>query len=63
MKTNPRRIGRIGNPYGGLSVKAKDGKYYWSIESFTGNIWDEISKELFDALVAHEDSLPPDTTT
>ena len=52
----PRPIGEIGNCYGGLSVKTKDGKRYWSIKDYDGDCWEEIPTALFDALNAFEDS-------
>lgn len=44
-------IGTIGNYYGGLSVKEDGGKYFWSIENYTGYNWEEIPKYLYDALL------------
>lgn len=38
------QIGDIGNYYGSLSVKAENGKFYWSIENWDGEHWDEIPK-------------------
>lgn len=51
-----RSIGGIGNYYGGLSVKAKGGKYFWAIENYDGVSWEEIPADLFTALNALEDS-------
>lgn len=53
-----RSIGTIGNHYGGLSVKEEDGKFYWSIDDYTGEGWEEISEPLYRALMAHEDANP-----
>lgn len=55
------RIGTIDNYYGGLYVKAEDGKFFWSIECYSGHYWDEIPERLYRALVDYETSLntPP----
>ncbi len=47
-------IGDIGNYYGGLEVKAVDGKFFWSIEDWDGPLWEEIPKYLYDALIKFE---------
>ncbi len=47
-------IGGIGNYYGCLEVKEEDGKYYWSIENWSGHDWEEISKRLYFALLEHD---------
>lgn len=47
-------IGDIGNYYGGLSVKECDGRFFWSIENYSGHNWEEIPKPLYDALVEFE---------
>ena len=49
-----RRIGGIGNYYGGLSLKEDEGKFYWSIEDWSGEDWEEIPKYLYDALLKFE---------
>ena len=46
----------IGNYYGGLHVMTLDGKFYWCIENHNTDFdditdWDEITKELYEALV------------
>lgn len=56
LASPPRPIGKIGNCYGGLSVKTEDGKHYWSIENYDGEDWEEIPAALFAALNAFEDS-------
>lgn len=48
------QIGRIGNYYGNLTVKAKDGRFWWSIEDHTGHDWQEIPKSLYTALMEFE---------
>ena len=50
-----RAIGEIGNYYGGLGVKQEDGKFFWSIENYSGDHWDEIPQQLYDALIKYED--------
>ena len=47
-----KSIGTIRNYYGGLHVMKKDGKYYWVIEDYSIDHWEECDKELYDALVA-----------
>ena len=54
---SPRDIGKIRNYYGGLSVKAEHGKYYWNIEDYAGDDWEEIPLNLFNALNDFQDSL------
>lgn len=53
-KVSCTEIGGIGNAYGGLSVKAEDGKFFWSIENFDGDNWEEIPKTLYDSLMRYE---------
>ncbi len=55
MKDKIRGIGNISNYYGGLEVKAEDGKFYWSIENYDGHNWWEISEDLYNSLNRHED--------
>lgn len=50
-----KRIGTIGNYYGGLSVKEEGGKFYWTIENYDGHEWEEISESLYRKLLAHND--------
>ncbi len=45
----------IGDYYGGLRVKEEEGKYYWGIENFDGTFYEEISKELYDCLLKHNE--------
>lgn len=54
MNTDIKRIGEIGNYYGGLSVKREDGKYYWSIEDWHSVGWEEIPPYLYGALIDFE---------
>jgi len=44
-------IGDIGNYYGGLSVKKEDGKFYWSIDNWDGQHWEEIPESLYLELI------------
>ena len=48
-------IGSIGNYYGGLEVANVGCKYYWSIENHDGNDWQEITKQLYDSLIEHNE--------
>lgn len=52
--SNQQDIGNISNYYGGLSVKTKDNKYYWSIKNYNGHCWEEIPESLYRALVEYE---------
>ena len=61
--TDIKRIGGIGNYYGGLVTMEYLGKYYWLIENYDTkledlNEWEEIDKELFDKLIAHNLAKP-----
>jgi hypothetical protein len=47
-----RRVGHIGNYYGGLFVAEKDGKFYWMIEN-----WDRPPAEIDPA---GQDEIPAD---
>lgn len=47
------KIGKINNYYGGLYVAELNGKYYWSIENYSGFIWEKISEKLYKALLKH----------
>ena len=57
MSEQPRKIGEIGNYYGGLAVMQEGDKFFWSIENYDGEEWREIPKYLFDALNKHQDGL------
>ena len=54
--SNEIRIGRIGNYYGGLCVKEEGGKFFWSVENYDGQNWEEIPKSLYDELIGFNDS-------
>lgn len=52
------QIGEIGNYYGGLFITQYDSKYYWIIENYNTDFtdiseWEEISEELYYALLKH----------
>ena len=47
-------IGKIGNYYGGLNVKAEEDRFYWSIEDWDGHSWEEIPEALYRALLKFE---------
>lgn len=44
-------IGKIGNYYGALNVKVENGVPYWAIENYDGCDWQEITPELYLALL------------
>lgn len=46
--------GLIVGDYGGLIVGEKNKKFYWAIEGYDGEYWEEIPKLLFEALLKHE---------
>ena len=48
-------IGTISNYYGGLSAKEVDGKFYWSIENYDGEDWEEIPESLYRELLKFND--------
>ena len=48
-----KRIGKISNYYGGLFIKKEYDKYFWCIENYDGEDWEEISKELYNNLKKH----------
>ena len=52
-----RRIGRIGNYYGNLLVKACYGSYFWAIPNYDGTDWEEIPQSLYNELVAFDDTI------
>ena len=45
----------IGNYYGNLEIKEDDGKFYWSIENWDGDHWQEIPVELYGCLLKYKD--------
>lgn len=57
MMSKPKRVGNIGNYYGGLFVVKHNGKFYWTIENWDGIPevgtvgWEEIPEALYHELV------------
>lgn len=52
--TNISRVGKIGNPYGGLliGVDENSGEYFWAVEDqCTGTEWEKISKFTYTVLL------------
>jgi hypothetical protein len=45
------KIGNIGNYYGDLQVRVDQGKFYWGIDNYDGVDWEEITEELYCALI------------
>ena len=43
-------VGEIGNYYGNLTVKVKNGNAHWSIENWDGHNWQQIPDYLYFAL-------------
>lgn len=41
--------------YGGLFVKEENGKFFWGLESYDGVDFTEIQKELYQALLRHQE--------
>ena len=50
-QSNQTEIGEVGNYYGGLSVVENNGAYFWAIENYDGWMPEEITKELYYALI------------
>jgi hypothetical protein len=48
---NQTEIGEVDSYYGGLSVMENDGAYFWAIKNYDGWMPEEITKELYDALL------------
>lgn len=51
MSSKEIPVGRICNYYGGLSIKAEGGKFWWSIENYSGMTWEEIPESLYQELL------------
>lgn len=52
FEPNAIRIGNVSNNYGGVSVSKEGDCYFWALEEWNGNyIPEEITKELYDALI------------
>jgi hypothetical protein len=56
----PRPVPRIGNYYGGLSLKREGAVDYWSIENYAGDNWVAIPTYLGDALRKYVAETPAD---
>ena len=64
-----KKIGKAVNYYGGVVVQKVDGKYYWTIKSYSDlspsleldecgyNPWEEIPRSLYDELIKFSKSL------
>jgi hypothetical protein len=52
------KIGNIGNYYGDLRVRVDQGKFYWGIDNYNGTDWEEITEELYNALVKFNNKPP-----
>ena len=48
----PVGVGKIGNYYGGLSLKREGGVDFWSIENYDGDDWEAIPASLANELRA-----------
>lgn len=48
-------VGAVGNYYGCLCVKVENGLPYWSIEDWDGHCWEEITPDLYLALMKFND--------
>jgi len=44
-------IDSIGNNYGCLNFREYNGKFYWSIEGYNGQDWEEIPESLYQELL------------
>jgi len=56
IKMNYTKIGNIGNYYGQLNIKVDGNKYLWSIENYSGFLWEEIPKTLYVELIKFEET-------
>jgi hypothetical protein len=55
-QANKKQVGNIGNTYGAFYVTHEDGRYFWAVEGCWGfdDAWEEITPELYGALIAFE---------
>jgi hypothetical protein len=44
------------NTYGSLRVKSSNGKFYWSIEDYSGDHWLEISENLYNEIIKWDEN-------
>ncbi len=56
VENKSKIIGGIGNYYGKLSVVKHGIKYFWSIENYDGQDWQEITKKLYKTLIEFEEN-------
>ena len=54
VENRSKRIGDRGNYYGQLSVVKHGSKYFWSIENYDGQDWQEITEKLYNTLIEFE---------
>lgn len=43
----------VGNYYGRLKTKSEDGKFFWCVENYYGDTWEEISFDLYESLMKY----------
>ena len=53
--TNQREVGGICNYYGGLNIGECEGRFYWSIEDWNDDYWEEIPESLYRELIKLEE--------
>lgn len=53
--TGIREIGSIGNYYGCLRVREESNRFFWSIENYDGDHWEEIPESLYLELIKFND--------
>jgi hypothetical protein len=52
-----RAIGKISSYYGdGLKVRTEGARHFWMIDDPAAEVWEEIPRDLFDALNRFEDA-------
>lgn len=49
------KVDITGNYYGGLSIKQEEGKFFWSIECYSGDNWEEIPEKLYVTILQESD--------
>ena len=55
-----KHIGLTSNYYGGVVVKSEDNKYYWQVEDYKDNDWEQIPEYLYESLIRfQEERLSP----
>lgn len=53
--TKQRQVGGISNYYGGLNIGECEGHFYWSIEDWNDDYWEEIPESLYRELIKLEE--------